>query len=866
MVTVIKTDRLLRPGAVAGAFALTVLIGLSPCVDADPCVEGEHREAVPGDYQLKPVPFNEVVLTSDFWRSRLVTQRETLVPFAFERTKPGVEHLRAAGDHLAGKPVTDHRAHRFIDSDLYKVMEGAAYLLQLRRDPDLEATLDGLVDLIANAQHPDGYLYPSHTTGVGSSRQMMGDEPYTFVVHSHELYNVGHMYEAAIAYYRATGKDKLLRVAKKSADHIQRVFFEGDPDYNGGKPILQSPGHQEIELALVKLFRVTGDRKYLDMARRFLEIRGVSYVPDGEGVMAPTYAQQHAPVADQEEAVGHAVRATYLYSAMADVGALTAKPEYQWALERIWTNIVDTRMHITGGLGAVHGIEGFGPEHQLPNADAFNETCAAVGNVMFNYRMFLLHGDAKYLDVAEVALLNNVLAAVNLEGNRFFYVNPLEADGKHPFNHGTPGRAPWFGTACCPSNLARLVPQVPGMTYAHNGDEVYVTFYAASRTSLDLPAGRLAIEQSTAYPNDGAVQIELTPEEPMRFSLRLRIPTWTTNRFVPGELYRYTDAIDEPVTILVNGRSQPISIERGFATIDREWSQGDKVEMTLPMPLRVSECHSAVKSNERRIAFTRGPLVLCGEGVDNGGAVQRFFFEDMPEANSASASTVKIASGSFQQVALPAEAVTADGGVEDATLTLTPYYAWNNRGVSTMSVWFPKTRDLAQFDPTALPEDSPFAEVAASHTFEEDTLSAIGDTHEPRWSSGNKSSRWSSRPLKGKPQWVEGRFTGTRRVRSIGVYWFDNHKDVKTPERWSLEVEKDGDWVPLELYVTDEYGTRVNQYNVVHPASGLTCEAIRVNMSPQQDASVGILEIDVVFEENDVALSPRTDATEPQAR
>ena len=492
------------------------------------------------DYPLRPVPFNEVEMTSDFWRPRLITQRESLVPWAFEQTQPGVEHLKTARDYLAGKKVEGHRAHRFIDSDLYKVMEGAAYLLQLRRDPALEAQLDELADLIAAAQEENGYLYPSHTTGVGQSKNNMGDGPYTFIVHSHELYNVGHMYEAAVAYYRATGKDKLLKVAEKSARHLNQVIFVGDPDYNDGRPIRQAPGHQELELALVKLYRVTGKPLYLDMARKFLEIRGVTYVPEGEGVMAPTYAQQHAPVLEQTEAVGHAVRATYLYAGMADVGTLTDDPRYATALDRIWGDVTNTRMHITGGLGAVHGIEGFGPQYELPNAHAFNETCAAVGNVLFNWRMFLLHKDAKYLDVAEAALLNNVLAAVNFEGNRFFYVNPLEADGKYPFNHGTAGRAPWFGTACCPSNMARLIPQVPGMTYARDENNLYVTFYAESKTKVDMNGVPVAVEQQTAYPNDGEISVVLSPETPVRFRLRLRVPTWTQDRFVPGDLYRYT--------------------------------------------------------------------------------------------------------------------------------------------------------------------------------------------------------------------------------------------------------------------------------------------------------------------------------------
>ncbi len=427
MVAVLKNIPLIARAVLA--FYLVLIINSKVnCVAKEADKILATQDLVEGDYALLPVPFNEVEITSNFWRPRLVTQRKTLVPFAFERTEPGVAHLQAAGDFLSGNPVPSHRPHRFIDSDLYKVMEGAAYLLQLQRDPELEETLDSIVDVIAKAQHPNGYLYPSHTTGVGNARSMMGDAPYEFVVHSHELYNIGHMYEAAIAYYRATGKKKFLRIAKKSADHVYRVFFEGDPNYNEGKPVMQAPGHQEIELALVKLYRVTGEIKYLKMAQKFLDIRGITYVPDGKGVMSPTYAQQHAPVVSQDKAVGHAVRATYLYSAMADVGALTQQPEYKQAIQRIWDNIVNTRMHITGGLGAVHGIEGFGPEYELPNKDAFNETCAAVGNVMFNYRMFLLHRDAKYLDVAEVSLFNNVLAAVNFEGNRFFYVNPLAAD------------------------------------------------------------------------------------------------------------------------------------------------------------------------------------------------------------------------------------------------------------------------------------------------------------------------------------------------------------------------------------------------------------------------------------------------------
>mgnify|MGYP001173836635 FL=1 len=797
---------------------------------------------------IKPVPFHKVEMTSDFWRPRLITQRKVLVPFAFEKTKPGVAHLQAAADYLAGKKVEDHRPHRFIDSDLYKVMEGAAYLAQLQDDPELESQFDRIVDVIAAAQEPDGYLYPSHTTKVGSDKNMMGNKPYTFVVHSHELYNMGHLYEAAIAYFQATGKDKLLKVAEKNALHVNRVFFEGDPNYNDGKPIQQAPGHQEMELALVKLSNVTGNKLYIEMAEKFLEIRGKTYVPDGEGVMSPTYAQQHAPLENQSEAVGHAVRATYLYAAMADIAALKQKNSYTDALHRIWANITDTRMHITGGLGAVHGIEGFGPKYLLPNADAFNETCAAVGNVLFNFRMFLVHQDAKYLDVAEVSLLNNVLAAVNLEGNRFFYVNPLEADGKYPFNHGTAGRAPWFGTACCPSNMARLLPQVQGMTYAHNDKNLYFAMYAETSTHLNIAGTALSIKQTTDYPNDGMVKISLDPEKPTTFTAHLRIPTWTGNQFVPGKLYKYVNQSDEGWSIFVNGVKTKAKVEKGFATIKRTWKKGDQIVLDLPMPLQINECDNRVEENQNRLAFTRGPFVLCAEGIDNGGATQRFFLNRKKVAKKFKLASVQLASGSFSQVKTKANAVDALGKEEDRSLSLIPYYAWNNRNPGSMTIWFPTTPKLAVFDPHKLPKKSVFSSIEASHTSELDTASAVGDGKEPKWSSGKNVPRWTSRPQLGKAQWIEGQFSEPRKVRDIGVYWMQDQQDVKFPQEWSLEVRNKGEWKPFELYVTDRYDNRANQYNVVHPAAPLTCDAIRINMVPQPDAAVGILEVQVAFE------------------
>lgn len=646
---------------------------------------GETVNHAPETKGLVPVPFNEVGLNDNFWRPRLETQIQTLVPFALEKTQPAVDNLEKAGKFLQGDTTDLPFTHRYISSDLYKVMEGAAYLLMINDDPKLEQRMDKIIDIIAAAQQEDGYLYVSHTAGVADPKNM-GANPYDYVVHSHELYNMGHMYEAAIAYYQATGKDKWLKVAEKNARHINRVFFEGDPNYNGGKPVNQAPGHQELELALAKLYRVTGNERYLNMAEKFLDIRGLTYRPEGEGVMSPTYAQQHLPVSEQSEAVGHAVRAAYMYSAMADVGALKNTEKYSEALDRIWGNIVNTKMHITGGLGAIHGIEGFGPAYELPNKEAYNETCAAVGNVFFNYRLFLLTGDARFIDVAEIALYNNVLAGVNLEGNRFFYVNPLEADGTTEFNHGQAGRSPWFNTACCPSNLARLIPQVPGMIYSHTGDEIYLTLYAGSETKIPLESASVNIRQTTNYPFDEAIRIRVTPETAANFKLHLRIPTWTGDQLVPGELYYYRNSHSENWSVEVNGEKMDVNTNQGFATIDRQWSAGDEVVLHLPMPVRFNMAIDTIEADRGKLAVSRGPLVYTAEAIDNEAPLETYRFTDLPAQKDMH--TARMESGVLEGIVKIVVPAAANG--KESTITMVPYYAWNNREDGAMLTWVRK--------------------------------------------------------------------------------------------------------------------------------------------------------------------------------
>jgi uncharacterized protein len=803
-------------------------------------------------YPIEPVSFERVTLTDEFWLPRLQTQRQVLVPYSFQQTEQALADLKVVAAILAGeKSEKLPEPQRFRTSDLFKVMEGAAYLLAVERDPQLEKQMDGIVAVIAAAQEPDGYLHPARTLYPHLQIDMMGDGKYAYVDHSHELYICGHLYEAAVAYYRATGKRTLLDVAEKSARHVERVFFEGDPAYNDGKPVNQAPGHEEIELALARLAEATGNRRYLKLAQRFLDIRGVTHRPDGEGVFAATYAQQHAPVAQQTKPIGHAVRATYLYAGMADVAAMLGLEVYNDALLQIWTNIVDTRMHITGGLGAVHGIEGFGPEYDLPNADAFNETCAAVGNVFFNFRMFLLHRDAKYLDVAEVALYNNALAGMNFGGDRFFYVNPLAADGSRPFNHGHASRAPWFGTACCPTNLARLVPQVPGMIFATDDSGLYLGLYAASRTKLALGGVPTEVIEETDYPYDGRISLTLKPEKPTTFAIRLRVPTWTADRFVPGELYHYVDGRPSaPIELRVNGEPIDFKTVNGFAVVERQWKADDRIDLTLPMSVRANQCREEVEANRGRIAVARGPLVYCAESNDNQGHVFNYLVTAADVARRVDEQMISIADREVLALTISAQRADSADGLQSARLTLVPYFAWNNRGIGSMEVWFPDNEATLRASAILASDNAErFKSVQASHTFGQDSAQAIIDGRLPKKSSDTSIPRWTSWPERGKPQTVELELAKSTNVRSVEVYWYDDDGGVQVPERWSLEIEREGKWEPFALYNTDAYGVAADQYNVVHPARPVTAERLRLHLQPQAEAAVGILEVVVESEE-----------------
>lgn len=821
-----------------------VAAGLMAAMVFNGCVSASSQKP---DEALKPITFENVTLQDEFWLPRLELQKETLIPFSFEKMEPAVENIRRIGEYLkTGKEQPMLRLARFVGSDLFKVMEGAAYLLSLERDPELEKKMDEIIDLIIAAQCEDGYYYEPLTVPDSMYPRkwdsFIGTDKYSFVVHSHELYDMGHMYEAAVAYYKATGKRKWLDMAEKNARHINKVFFEGDPAYNDGKPVNQAPGHQEIEIALVKLYQATGEKLYLDMAKKFIDIRGVTYVPDGEGVMAPSYAQQHMPVREQRTAEGHSVRALYLYSGMADIVANCGDNTLNPALDAIWENIANTKIHINGGLGSVPGIEGFGPEYLLPNKDTYDETCAAVANVFFNYRMFLATGDAKFVDMAEISLYNNVLAGVNLEGNKFFYVNVLETDSKRGFNHGNAGRSPWFDCACCPSNIARLIPQIPGMIYSQTDNDIFCGLYAGSNVEIDLADTKVKLNQKTGYPFDGNIGIQVDPEkEGAEFTLWVRIPTWTSDRFIPGELYRYADSQKTSTSVKINGQKVRTAAVDGYIPLKRSWNTGDKVEIALDMPVRYNVADERVEADINRVCITRGPILYCAEEPDNQENPRYFIVDEIGKEFK----TERISEGILKGIpALTSEfpALRIDETETEASLTLIPYYAWNNRGDwKDMNVWFAREKDMVIAD---LPEvNNNVKDVAATKIC--DDIFAPVDGQIPSSSADENVPRWTSYNNKGESQQYTIELIAEQDIKCVNVYWHDNNGDVRVPKSWTLDYRHNGEWHKFNIYNTERFGVAKDQFNMVHPDRPIKGDAIRINMIAQQKACVGILEATV---------------------
>jgi uncharacterized protein len=620
----------------------------------------------PVDDQIQGIPFNEVKISDQFWLPKIETNRTVTIPASFAKCEETgrVENFVKA----AKKEGQFGTEFPFDDTDIYKIIEGASYSMSVHPDPKLDRYVDSLIAIVGKAQEPDGYLYTARTIDPQHPHKWSGNERWVQEsVLSHELYNSGHLFEAASAHYQATGKRNFLDIALKNADLLTRVFRPGKRN--------DAPGHEIVEMGLVKLYRITGEKKYLDLAKFFIDSRGKENDPK------KAYSQDHKPLIHQDEAVGHAVRAGYLYSGVADVAALTGNAEYLSAIDKIWENMVSKKFYITGGIGARHEGEAFGNNYELPNLTAYNETCAAIANVYWNYRMFLLHGDSKYIDVLERSLYNGVISGVGLDGKTFFYPNPLECNLLFKFNSGEKiDRQPWFNCSCCPSNMCRFIASVPGYIYAQSQNNLYVNLFVQSSTTTHLNGKQpVIISQETKYPWDGQVKISVSPEKAGKFALHLRIPGWLENKPVPSDLYSYIAPENDSVSVTINNKAVSFKSEKGYAVIDREWKKGDVVGYTLPMTIHRVEANSKVADDLGKVAIERGPIVYCLEGIDN------------PNIDQVSISDNTELSSNYNPNLLNGIGIISGSNEsENENFTAIPYYVWNNRGINKMKVWISK--------------------------------------------------------------------------------------------------------------------------------------------------------------------------------
>ena len=631
------------------------------------CITGSAQ--INHGYPIDPVPFTSVKVTDNFWGQRLQASREVTIPLAFSKCE---ETGRYENFVKAAHPSDTYKVEGFSfdDTDVYKTIEGASYSLQTYPDKKLQKYIDSVLVIVTGAQEPDGYLYTARTMNPKHPHNWAGKERWVAVENlSHEFYNLGHMIEGAVAHYQATGKRNFLNIAIKYADCVCREIG------NGPQQKKYVPGHQIAEMALVKLYMVTGDKKYLDQAKFFLDTRGYTSRKDA-------YSQAHKPVVEQDEAVGHAVRAVYMYSGMADVAAITGDSSYIKAIDKIWDNIVSKKIYITGGIGARHAGEAFGNNYELPNQSAYCETCAAIGNVYMNYRLFLLHGDAKYFDVLERTLYNGLISGVSLDGGSFFYPNPLSSNGKY-------SRKPWFGCACCPSNVSRFIPSLPGYVYAVKNDQVYVNLYLSNKAELKVDKKKILLEQETGYPWNGDIRLKITQGN-QDFTMKLRIPGWVRGNVLPGDLYSYADNQKPAYQISVNGQTVESDVNDGYLSIARKWKKRDVVEVHFDMIPRIVKANPKVEADHGRVAVERGPIVYCAEWPDNRFNVHSILLNQHPQFKVTDKPELLYG---IRQITTDAQALSYDKAgklvTKDVELTLIPYYAWAHRGEGDMEVWLP---------------------------------------------------------------------------------------------------------------------------------------------------------------------------------
>ncbi len=618
------------------------------------------------DYPVQVVPIKNVILSDDFWLPKIEQIQEKTISYAFDKCKKEgrMQNFLVAGGLKEGTYIGKMP---FDDTDLYKIIEGASYSLISRPNPKLSAYLDSVIAIIAAGQEKDGYL----TTWFTINRQnppawwvKPSESRWEHLESSHELYNSGHLFEAAAAHYQATGKRNFLEIAVKNADLLVDNFGTGK--------LQKPPGHQIAETGLIKLYQIARNKKYLELAKYFLDLRGDSTTHELYG----EYSQDHLPVIKQTEPVGHAVRALYMYAGMTDIAVIYNNRNYLAAVQTIWENMFTKKMYITGGLGAKRGGEAFGGEYELPNLTAYNETCAAIASVYWNHRLFLLTGDPKYYDIIERTLYNGLISGLSLDGVHFFYPNPTESDGRYAFNMGSCTRQPWFDCSCCPTNLIRFIPSIPGLIYAVQKDTLFINLYAANHARIMVNDEVVEIIQKTGYPWDGRINIRINPESETAFTLKIRVPGWARHEAVPGELYRYRGAGEKIPSLSVNGMPYPMRLKKGYAVLKREWRRGDELVLDLTMAVKTVIANEEVIEDRNKVAFEYGPFVYCAEAIDN------------PQITEFAVTSDPVDTTGESEV-LSEKIVGIKIGTDNRQLNLIPYYVWSNRGAGKMKVWFP---------------------------------------------------------------------------------------------------------------------------------------------------------------------------------
>ena len=802
-----------------------LLIGITLVGTASFASGHAHKSVPRTTAPIVEVPFTAVHLNDIFWSPRIEINRTVSIPSAFRECEKNGRFDNFA--IAAGLMKGEHRGDfSFDDTDPYKVIEGASYSLAVHYDARLDHYLDSVIHLIAAAQEPDGYLTTCVTNKCKRLSGWWGSRRWE-KINSHELYNSGHMIESAVAHYKATGKRTFLNVAIKNADLICNTFGPG------AGQIHRPSGHPIVEMALCKLYKVTGSRRYLDMARYFVEETGRGT----DGHRLSEYSQDHKPILRQQEIVGHAVRAGYLYSGVADVAALTGDTAYFHALERLWNNMAGKKLFITGGMGSRAQGEGFGPDYELNNMTAYQETCASIANVFWNYRMFLATGEGKYVDVYERALYNGVLSGVSLSGDKFFYDNPLESMGQHERQH-------WFGCACCPGNVTRFVASVPQYQYAVRGSDIYVNLYIQG--TADVNGVRLA--QQTRYPWDGDITVTVDPKQSRRFALRFRIPGWAGACPVGTNLYHFADS-SRPFTVKVNGREIAGEPVDGYMVIDRRWMRGDRVEISLPMEVRRVAANDNVEDDRGKYALERGPIVYCLEGRDQAHSTvfDKSVRLDAPIRADYRADKLN----GIVELSGEAEEVEADGSVRPVAFKAIPYSTWNNRGSDEMEVWIPGSPAYAHVKPqptiasraktlffrSAIQKDAP--ETAAV----EGEAWGVNDQWEPRRSSDISKPYHYWWLKQGTEESIAYEFDKPETVSNVQVYWldFDHYDgDFRVPASWRLFYKTDdGNWKEVDGH--SAYECARDRYNSVD-FKPVSTTGLKILAKLQQGKSGGVIE------------------------